>query len=65
MDNKRFNVCILAATLTDLFSNKLVKGAVSAARRLDINLTVMPGKYLGIQNINDGFEAFYEYQYNV
>ena len=65
MDKQRFNVCILSATLTDVFSNELVKGAVAAARRLDINLTIMPGKYLGIQHFNDRYEAYYEYQYNV
>ena len=65
MNGKRFHVCLLAATLTDLFSNELVKGAVSAAKRLDIDLTVLPGKYLGVQHLNDSFEAYYEYQYNV
>ncbi len=65
MNKKRPNVCLLAATLTDLFSNELVKGAVKAAKRLDIDLTVIPGKYLGIQHLNDKYEAYYEYQYNV
>lgn len=65
MNDNRFNVCILSATLTDVFSNELVRGAIAAARLLDMNLTVMPGKYLGIQDLNDRYEAFYEYQYNV
>ena len=65
MNEKRHNVCLLAATLTDLFSNELVKGAINAAKRLDIDLTVIPGKYLGIQHLNDKYEAYYEYQYNV
>lgn len=65
MNDNRFNVCILSATLTDVFSNELVRGAIAAARQLDMNLTVMPGKYLGIQDLNDRYEAFYEYQYNV
>ncbi len=65
MSRIRPNIGLLAATLTDAFSNEFVKGAVSAAKRLETNLTVIPGKYLGIQHINDGFEAYYEYQYNV
>ena len=65
MKTKRSNICILAANLTDVFSKELVKGATSAAKRLDTNLTVMPGKYLGIQHLNDQYDAFYEYQYNV
>ena len=65
MSNKRFNICILSATLTDSFSNDLVKGAITAAKQLDVDLTVIPGKYLGVQDMNDKFEAYYEYQYNV
>lgn len=65
MKKGRYNICILAANLTDLFSNGLVKGAISAAKRLDVDLTVIPGKYLGIQHLNDQFDAHYEYQYNV
>lgn len=65
MDRIRPHIGLLAATLTDAFSNEFVKGAVSAAKRLETDLTVIPGKYLGIQHINDGFEAYYEYQYNV
>ncbi|WP_295156537.1 GGDEF domain-containing protein [uncultured Ruminococcus sp.] len=64
MRTKRYNICLLAATLTDLFSNELVKGAITAAKRLGVHLTVIPGKYLGVQHINDQFEAYYEYQYN-
>ena len=65
MSNKKFNICILAANLTDVFSNDIVKGAVAAAKRLDVNLTVIPGKYLGIQEQNDKYDAHFEYQYNV
>ncbi|WP_028511299.1 GGDEF domain-containing protein [Ruminococcus sp. NK3A76] len=65
MNRIRPHIGLLAATLTDAFSNEFVKGAVSAAKRLETDLTVIPGKYLGIQHINDGFEAYYEYQYNV
>lgn len=65
MNEKRFHVCILSATLTDQFSKELIRGAITAAKQLDVNLTVIPGKYLGIQGINDSFEAYYEYQYNV
>ncbi|MBP5580457.1 MAG: GGDEF domain-containing protein, partial [Ruminococcus sp.] len=63
--NKRFNVCLLVAKLTDIFSNELVKGAIGAARELDINLTVIPGNYIGTQEYNDLIGTHYEYQYNV
>ena len=65
MEKEKFNIGILAANLTDVFSNGLIKGAISAAKRLDVNLTVIPGKYLGIQHLNDQYDAHYEYQYNV
>ena len=63
--NKRYNVCLLVAKIVDFFSSELVKGAIMAAKGLDINLTVMPGNYIGEQEHNDQIGMHYEYQYNV
>lgn len=63
--NGRPHIGLLAANLTDIFSNDVTRGAMLAAKRLGADLTVLPGKYLGIQSINDQYDAHYEYQYNV
>lgn len=55
---KRYNIGLLIANITDAFSNGIAKGAIRRAAELDANLVIFPGKYIGIQNK-------YEYQYNV
>ena len=65
MENRRYNVGLLVATITDDFSNRIAIGAMEAAKQLDINLVIFPGKYVGVQHINEQYEAEYEYQYNV
>ena len=63
-DKRRFRVGLLTAAITDPFSNMLAKGAVKAAERLDCDLFIFPGKYLGIEELYAQADAKYEYQYN-
>ncbi len=65
MSKERFNICLLAAKITDYFSREFTIGAMAAAKELDVNLTVLPGRYIGIQELNDSLDMHYEYQYNV
>ena len=65
MENRRYNIGLLVATITDEFSNRVAIGAMEAAKKLDANLTIFPGKYMGVQHINEQYGAKYEYQYNV
>lgn len=65
MESRRYNIGLLVATITDEFSNRLAIGAMEAAQRLDANLIIFPGKYVGVQHINEQYGAKYEYQYNV
>lgn len=65
MANKRFNIGLLVATITDEFSNRVARGAMKAAKQLDVNMVIFPGKYVGVQHINEQHDAKYEYQYNV
>ena len=65
MDNKRFNIGLLVANITDPFSNSVAKGAMREARRLGTDLIIFPGKYVGLESKHNTFDAKYEYQYNV
>ncbi len=65
MENRRYNIGLLVATITDEFSNRIAIGAMEAAKKLDANLIIFPGKYLGVQHINEQYGAKYEYQYHV
>ena len=65
MIKDRYNICLLAAKMTDAFSRDFVKGAVSAAKKFDTNLTIFPGCYLGTQELNERLDMYYEYQDNV
>ena len=62
---KRYNIGLLIANITDAFSNGIAKGAIRRAAELDANLVIFPGKYIGIQNKYEQYDIKYEYQYNV
>lgn len=65
MVNGRYNIGLLVADVADDFSRRITVGAMEAARQLDVNLIIFPGKYVGVQHVNEDYEAEYEYQYNV
>ena len=48
--------------ITHSFSVKLIQGAARAARDLDLDILVMPGKFLD-RDLSKQFENFYEYQF--
>ena len=64
MTDQRYNIGLLVASIADDFSRRLTIGAMETARELDVNMVVFPGKYVGVQHINEHYEAEYEYQYN-
>ena len=64
MTDERYNIGLLVASIADDFSRRLTIGAMEAARELDANMVIFPGKYVGVQHINEHYEAEYEYQYN-
>ncbi|SDB16796.1 diguanylate cyclase (GGDEF) domain-containing protein [Ruminococcaceae bacterium FB2012] len=65
MSHGRYNLALLVANITDPFSNFVAKGVMEEAARLGADLTIFPGKYLGIQDKYDKYDTTYEYQYNV
>ena len=65
MADRRFNIGLLAANITDDFSRRFSKGAMEGAKEFDVNLIIFPGKYLGLQHKYLQYDTQYEYQYNV
>lgn len=61
-NGERYNIGLLVATITDPFSCQLSQGVMAAAEKNDVDLCVIPGKYIGV-NYNDK-NAEHEYQYN-
>lgn len=67
MGNKylnRYNIALLAANLQDPFSEQLSMGAMRAAERLDVDLCIIPGKYVGIDYEERDPDSKYDYQNN-
>lgn len=65
MAQRRYNIGLLVAAISDDFSKRITIGAMEAAKKHDVNMVVFPGKYVGVQHVNEEYEAEYEYQYNV
>ena len=62
----RFNIGLVVGNIEDDFSNSICKGAMQAAEDLDMNLFILPAKYLVSSNQQDEDPRLrYEYQYNV
>lgn len=63
MSKKRLNIGFLISELEDAYTKSLCEGAVSAAKELDANLFVFPGKYLDA-DYKDIYRTKYDYQHN-
>ena len=50
MDKKRLNIALLVSEFEDGYTRSLCEGAVSAAKELDANLFIFPGRYLEAHN---------------
>ena len=64
MADRRYNIGLLVAAISDDFSKHLTIGAMEAAREYDVNMFVFPGKYVGVQHVIENQGTKYEYQYN-
>ena len=62
-DKKRYTVGMLVANIVDPFSEQAARGAMAAAEQLDVNLIIVPGKYICETSYSNSDTA-YEYQYN-
>lgn len=61
---KRLTIGFMIHHLDNDYSKALLKGAAAAARELDVNLAVFPGRSLNSQ-LDDRKYTAYEYQHNV
>lgn len=60
---KRLNIGVMIHYLDNDYSKILLRGVISAAEEMDVNLVIMPGRSLNCQ-LNDLKHTTYEYQYN-
>ena len=63
MRKKRLNIALLISELEDAFGRGLCAGANSAAKEIDANLFIFPGKYIDA-DFNDVYRTGYDYQFN-
>lgn len=61
---ERYNVGLVVASLNDQFSKNIARGAMAAAKDLDVNLAIIPMKYLGRENAPESADEKYEYMFN-
>ena len=60
---RRLTVGVLVSGIMDEFTEAVCRGVMQAAKTLDVNVVVLPGKYLD-RDLRDNPELMYEYQYN-
>ena len=60
---KRLTIGIVVSGITDDANKAVYLGARRAAAKEDVNLVLLPGKYLD-RDLADNREILYEYQYN-
>lgn len=61
-NGKRWTIGVLVSGLSDDFIVELCKGIKQRTQELDVNLVVLPGKYIG-RNTDGEPELMYEYQH--
>lgn len=61
-DGKRLTIGLLVSGITDDFTESICKGVMQRAQEMDVNLVVMPGKYIG-RNVEGNPDLMYEYQH--
>jgi len=62
INKKRKRIGLLVTGITDIFSVHLVQGVTRAARNLDLDVLIMPGKYLD-RDLSSQLEDGFEYQF--
>lgn len=60
---KRWTIGLLVSGITEHYIIPICKGVMHAAREADVNLVVLPGKYID-RDLSSNKEIRYEYQYN-
>lgn len=60
---KRLTIGLLVSGISEQFTESICKGVMHSAREADVNLVVLPGKYID-RDLTVSREIMYEYQYN-
>ncbi len=60
---KRLTVGVLVSGITDEFTEYICKGVLQAAKMQDVNVVILPGKYLD-RDLSENRDLMYEYQYS-
>lgn len=60
---KRVTIGVLVSGILDEFTKYVCKGALEAARGADVNVVIVPGKYID-RDLSGQADLMYEYQYN-
>lgn len=63
MKNKRLTIGLLVSGITEQFVIAVCKGVLHVAKRMDVDVVVLPGKYID-RDLSGNKEIMYEYQYN-
>lgn len=63
MKNKRLTIGLLVSGITEQFVIAVCKGVLHAAKQMDVDVVVLPGKYID-RDLSGNKEIMYEYQYN-
>lgn len=59
----RLTIGVLVSGITEDFSKLICRGVMQMAKQLDVNIVVLPGKYLN-RDLSDNTELMYEYQFS-
>ena len=62
-ENRRMTIGVLVGGIMDEFTKLISRGVMQMAKQLDVNVVVLPGKYLD-RDLSDNPELMYEYQFN-
>lgn len=63
-EKKRYQIGLMIHHLENEYATEILKGAITAAEELDVNLILLPGR--GINAVEDDEKySIYDYQYNV
>ena len=62
-NRKKFTIGLLVGGIMDDFTESICKGVMLGAKKADVNLVVLPCKYLD-RDLTHNKELMYEYQYN-
>ena len=63
--SKRFTVGLVIANIAfDQFSKEIAKGAMAAAEQMDVNLAIIPMKYIGRDVAPESADEKYDYMFN-